>query len=163
MCWSPARANSAAGVAYGWFCSGVMGCGGIWPNKKLSWREGGIRAWAAAVLMGSWCQGRSRWPRRRRRSSGRPSVGRRAGLLGGMSGDAAVNLVCIASTSSYRIFIVSLTTVQELLCHHKPHCGSRLSDVSHTLQTDVARLQRVTAAPAVMSAITLALEGGCSP
>lgn len=33
-----------------------MGCGGIQANKKLSWREGGIRAWAVAVLMGSWCR-----------------------------------------------------------------------------------------------------------
>lgn len=41
---------------------------------------------------------------------------------------------------------MSITTVQELLCHHKPpcYCGSGLSDVSHT---DIAHLPRVTAAP----------------
>lgn len=53
VCWSPARTNSAAGVVYGWFCSG----GGVWPQKRLSWREGGIRAWAVAMLGGALAAG----------------------------------------------------------------------------------------------------------
>lgn len=58
MCWALARTNGAAGLAHGLFCSG-WAVAAIWSNKKLRWREGERRAWAGAVSMGSWCQGRS--------------------------------------------------------------------------------------------------------
>ena len=156
-CWSPARANSAAGVAYGWFCSGAMGCWGYLVQQK-------------AELEGRWdkslgCDSVNGVLVPRKRGSGCPPIRHRPGLLGGLSGDKAVNLVCIASRNSYRVLITSLTMVQELLCHHKHlcYCGSRLSDVSHALHTDIAHLQRATAAPAVWFAITPGLEGGCFP
>lgn len=136
-----AGANDAAGGGQGWVSSGMVGFGGIWANKKLScWDK------SCGCINGSWRQGRSWWPRSRRKGSGCPSTGHRAALLGGASGEEAVNLACVATRSSYRVFITSITAVQELLCHHKPlcYCGSGLSDVS---RTDIAHLPRVTAAP----------------